>query len=88
MDLTDRQWPVLERLFRPRRRPGRIPIPAPGRCRSCWARATDGANHADIAASHGERFRYSGYTASLSSLPTGTNYFGTAAHSPHTNTWT
>ena len=49
--------------------------------------ATDGANRADIAASHGERFRYAGYTASLAGLAPGAHYIGAAAFSPSSNVW-
>ena len=50
--------------------------------------ATYGANRADVAASHGERFRYSGYTASLATLAAGPHYFAATAYSPHSNVWT
>ncbi|ODS53748.1 MAG: hypothetical protein ABS36_14115 [Acidobacteria bacterium SCN 69-37] len=63
------------------------PNPGSGQVAIMLGQATYGANRADIAASHGERFRYSGYTASLAGLAPGAHYIGAAAFSPSSNVW-
>ncbi len=64
------------------------PNPGSGQAGIWIGYAPYGANRGDVAASHGERFRYAGYTASTTALASGANLFGISAQSSHTQAWT
>ena len=49
--------------------------------------ATYGVNRPDVVATHGTRFRYSGYTKAAA-LAAGKHFFGVSARSSHTQVWT
>lgn len=63
------------------------PNPGSGQPYVSLGTATYGINRPDIATSHGERFRYTGYTKSISGLAPGPYYFQVAGYHPSSSVW-